>query len=121
MGPPLQKINYLYDRNLVLNPVGRKEFLVQLQAKAGACTGETPVPPVLWRLGLEPGKMTSWFPTLDRQRQNLSDRDLTHFIHELFKKDDNAMIYLIKLRSPKKQSVFCTGWKACATRFFAAW
>jgi hypothetical protein len=46
---------------------------------------------------------------------------LAHFIHELFKKDDNAMIYLIKLESPKKQSVFCTGWKACATRFFAAW
>ena len=47
--------------------------------------------------------------------------ELTHFIHELFKKDDNAMIYLIKLKSPKKQSVFCTGWKACATRFLAAW
>jgi hypothetical protein len=47
--------------------------------------------------------------------------ELGLFIHELFKKDDNAMIYLIKLKSPKKQSAFCTGWKACATRFFAAW
>jgi hypothetical protein len=47
--------------------------------------------------------------------------ELIRFIHELFKKDDNAMIYLIKLKSPKKQSVFCTGWKACATRFFAVW
>jgi hypothetical protein len=25
------------------------------------------------------------------------------------------------IKSSKKQSVFCTGWKACATKFFAFW
>jgi hypothetical protein len=59
-------------------------------------------------------------PFYARSRSD-SGVNITYFIHELFKKDDNAMIYLIKLKSPKKQSVFCTGWKACATRFFAAW
>ncbi len=63
-------------RNLVLNRVARKEFLVQSQAKAGAGTGKTPVPPVCRRPGLEPGKMKSRFPARNRQSETSPDRDL---------------------------------------------
>jgi len=45
---------------------------------------------------------------------------LTRLIHELFEMHDNLLKYIIKWKSPKKQSVFCAGWKACATGFFAA-
>jgi hypothetical protein len=32
---------------------------------------------------------------------------------------DKYLKYITKTNSLKKQSVFCTGWKACATKFFA--
>ena len=43
------------------------------------------------------------------------------FIHELFEILHNLLKYNSKLNNPEKQSVFCTGWKACATKFFAVW
>ena len=46
---------------------------------------------------------------------------LTRFIHELFEILDNLLKYNSKFNNPEKQSVFCTGWKACATMFFAVW
>jgi hypothetical protein len=36
---------------------------------------------------------------------------LTHFIYELFKKYDNAIIYLIKLKSPKSRVFFAQAGK----------
>ena len=44
--------------------------------------------------------------------------DLVRFIHELFKILHNLLKYNSKLNNPEKQSVFCTGWKACATKSF---
>jgi hypothetical protein len=46
---------------------------------------------------------------------------LTRFIHELFEILANMLKYKSKFNNLGKQSVFCTGWKACATRFFAVW
>jgi len=48
-------------------------------------------------------------------------QSLSRLVHELFEMHDNLLKYLIKLKFPEKQSVFCAGWKACATAFFAAW
>jgi hypothetical protein len=46
---------------------------------------------------------------------------LTRFIHKLFDIQDNLLKYNSKFNNPEKQSFFCTGWKACATKFFAVW
>jgi hypothetical protein len=71
----------------------------------------------VWRWHDAKGGMRCAFPPYGaraklRSNGNFSvGADLSHFIHELFKKDDNAMIFLIKLRSPKKQSVFAQAGK----------
>ena len=59
------------------------------------------------------------------RRLQAFDRDgacrLTRFIHELFEILDNLPKYNSKFNNSEKQRVFCTGWKACATKFFVVW
>ena len=42
-------------------------------------------------------------------------------MHALFEILLNILKYNSKFNNPEKQSVFCTGWKACATKSFAVW
>jgi hypothetical protein len=45
----------------------------------------------------------------------MSGKHLAHFIQKHGKILINILKYIIKLNNPKMQSVFGTGWKACAT------
>jgi hypothetical protein len=47
--------------------------------------------------------------------------NLAHIIHEVFEIWGNALKYNKIIKNPQKPSVFCTGWKACATMIFAFW
>ena len=46
---------------------------------------------------------------------------LSRFIRKLFEILDNLLKYNSKFNNSEKRSAFCTGWKACATKFLAVW